>query len=324
VAGVYDERVNAAEAGHVVKLVRELLKRSEPPSIGIACFNIDQRDRIIEALNEAAADDETFAARLAEARNRRSNGAFEGLFVRNLENVQGDERDYLIISTTYGPDPNGRFYRRFGPLGRPGGGRRLNVLVTRAREEVHLVSSIPPEVYRGLPTLPPGTVPTGAWLLFDYLKYAEELERLYKEQPQPGAEEGAVPKGAVEVQQSAYPSAFAGALADRLAAEHGLSSTVYWGNDGFCVDVALRHPQRADDVTIGVLCDLCRFAKADDLVEWDVFRTAVLQSQGWQLYRLWTPQFFRDSKGITDTIMASARKALDRDRGDPLALLGKP
>jgi superfamily I DNA and/or RNA helicase len=68
------------------------------------------------------------------------------VFVKNLESVQGDERDHMIVSTTYGPDPNGRFYRRFGPLGRAGGGRRLNVLVTRAREEV-LVTSIPREHY---------------------------------------------------------------------------------------------------------------------------------------------------------------------------------
>ena len=74
--------------------------------------------------------------------------SFEGLFVKNLENVQGDERDHMIISTTYGPQKDGKFYQRFGPLAAGGGGRRLNVLVTRARQEVHLVTSIPAELYR--------------------------------------------------------------------------------------------------------------------------------------------------------------------------------
>src|SRR5205823_956190 len=111
---------------------------------------------------------------------RTGEAAFEGLFVKNLENVQGDERDHIIISTTYGPDPSGRFYRRFGPLGRAGGGRRLNVLVTRAREEVHLVTSIPPEVYRALPPVPPGQTPGGGWLLFSYLCYAEQLAQSYE------------------------------------------------------------------------------------------------------------------------------------------------
>src|SRR3954465_8996525 len=86
----------------------------------------------------------------------------------------------MIISTTYGPDAGGRFYRRFGPLGRAGGGRRLNVLVTRAREAVHLVTSIPADVYRALPPIPAGQAPTGGGLLFSYLKYAEEVSRAYR------------------------------------------------------------------------------------------------------------------------------------------------
>src|SRR5205085_7008308 len=120
------------------------------------------------------------AKKLADARSRQGKGSFEGLFVKNLENVQGDERDHMIISTTYGPDKSGRFYRRFGPLGMPGGGRRLNVLVTRAREAVHLVTSTPADVYRAPPPIPAGQAPTGGWLLFSYLKYAEEVSRAYR------------------------------------------------------------------------------------------------------------------------------------------------
>src|SRR5205823_8263511 len=125
--------------------------------IGVACFNITQRDSILDKLDELAEADKSFAHALGEARTRRVGGAFQGLFVKNLENVQGDERDHIIISTTYGPDPKGKFYRRFGPLGSAGGGRRLNVLVTRAREEVHLVTSIPRETCRSLPPIPAGT-----------------------------------------------------------------------------------------------------------------------------------------------------------------------
>src|SRR5438270_2174929 len=95
---------------------------------------------------------------------------------KNLENVQGDERDHILISTTYGPDTKGRFYRRFGPVGRAGGGRRLNVLVTRAREKVHVVTSIPADAYRTLPQPEPGQTPGGTWLLFAYLKFAERFQ----------------------------------------------------------------------------------------------------------------------------------------------------
>ena len=141
--GVYEKRRNAIEADAVVALVAELLGRRKPPSIGTACFNVVQRELILEKLDALAETDSKFAKRLEESRQRVGQGAFEGLFVKNLENVQGDERDHMIVSTTYGPDPAGRFYRRFGPLAMPGGGRRLNVLITRAREQVHLVTSIP-------------------------------------------------------------------------------------------------------------------------------------------------------------------------------------
>src|SRR5207248_10632543 len=135
--------------------------------------NLQQRDLILERLDDLAATDAEFAKRLTAARQRKGAGSFEGLFVKNLENVQGDERDHIIISTTYGPDARGKFYRRFGPLGRAGGGRRLNVLVTRARDEVHVVTSIPRSQYTNLPPVPAGPAPGGPWLLFPYLPQAE-------------------------------------------------------------------------------------------------------------------------------------------------------
>jgi hypothetical protein len=105
--------------------------------------------------------------------NGGGGGSFEGLFVKNLENVQGDERDHMIISTTFGPDAAGKFRRNFGPVGQAGGGRRLNVLVTRAREAVHLITSIPRAEYVALPPLEAGQAPGGRWLLYAYLHYAE-------------------------------------------------------------------------------------------------------------------------------------------------------
>jgi hypothetical protein len=304
--GVYEQRRNAAEAEQVCRITGDLLKRAEPPSIGIACFNLVQRDLILEKLDELAGEDAEFGRRLADARQRRGACSFEGLFVKNLENVQGDERDHVIISTTYGPDPQGRFYRRFGPLGRAGGGRRLNVLVTRAREEVHLVTSIPPAVYRRFPPVPGGQVPGGAWLLFAYLSFAEQLAEAYAQAPETAGPAPAVPKPSVKVRSTHAPSPFVTALARQLAGLHHVGSEVYWGNDGFCVDLALAHPRHPDDVTLGVLCDGSRFAQAEDPVEWDVFRTTVLESQGWRLHRLWTPRFFRDPAGCRQAILREA------------------
>ena len=303
--GVYDDRENEVEADRVVELVAELLARKEPPSIGIACFNLQQRDLIVEKLDERAAEDGAFARKLAAARERRGAGSFDGLFVKNLENVQGDERDHMIISTTYGRDARGRFYRRFGPLGRAGGGRRLNVLVTRAREQVHVVTSIPPEAYRSLPEVPAGTTPGGGWLLFAYLKYAEELGRAFEAPEGDGQAQEAKPQAAVRVAPTKHPSAFAEALGHKLAEAHGLGAEVHWGNEGFTVDVALR-PPGAPEGTAGGRCDAARFAQSEDPVEWDAFRTAVLEKQGWKLHRVWTPHFFRDPQGTIKSLIASA------------------
>ncbi|GHG86805.1 AAA domain-containing protein [Comamonas sp. JC664] len=319
VGGVYDKRSNVIEARAVGTLVKELLSRPEPPSIGIACFNLTQRDAINDVLDTMAASDAAFASRLAEARVRRGSGSFEGLFVKNLENVQGDERDHLIISTTYGPDRQGRFYRRFGPLGSAGGGRRLNVLVTRAREQIHLVTSIPREAYHSAPPMEAGRQPNGGWLLFAYLRFAEALEAAYAQEAQRESGDTAFQVAAPEKKAEVFPrptdagSVFAQALAGHLAAQHRVSSDVHWGNDGFCVDIALHHPNRPGDVTVGVLCDGTRYPKATDRVEWDLFRTGMLEGQGWQLVRLWTPHFFRDPEGATTQVLQASGEKLMRE-----------
>ena len=311
--GTYEKRCNIAEAEKVCQIVRDLLKRRQPPSIGIACFNLTQRDLIVEKLEELAGADANFARALAAARERRSASSFEGLFIKNLENVQGDERDHIIISTTYGPDAGGKFYRRFGPLGSAGGGRRLNVLVTRARDEVHLVTSIPESTYRHLPPIPPGETPGGAWLLFAYLVYAEQLAEAYDQNHRLMEQVQAAHEPVVNVKPNRFPSNFSRQLAGQLHGTHNIGSDVHWGNDGFCVDLALHHPQRAEDVTVGVLCDMNRFEQAADPVEWEVFRTAVLESQGWIFSRVWTPQFLRDSQTVTNTVLKDARSAAASD-----------
>ncbi len=290
--GTYEKRANPREAEVVVNIVRALLERPTPPSIGIACFNLTQRDAIAEALDEAALAEPAFGARLAEARARRSASSFEGLFVKNLENVQGDERDHLIISTTYGPDAKGKFRRQFGPLGQAGGGRRLNVLITRARKEVHLVTSIPRELYRALPPLEPGQTPGGGYLLLAYLKWAEELACSYGHIPSvtPTGVHLASLTAAPAVETSDFPSA----LASELARVEAYLPALNVGNEGFRIDIALRDPARAELAPLGLLCDRTRYAKAPDRIEWDLFRAATLERQGWRVMRLWTPEFFRD------------------------------
>eukprot|EP00752_Nemacystus_decipiens_P013956 g12392.t1 len=338
VNGVYEERANPDEARYIVSLVGELLEQDRPPSIGIATFNLVQRDLIAELLDEAAASDSAFGKRLAKARERRSEGSFEGLFIKNLENVQGDERDHIIISTTYGPNSEGRFYRRFGPLRQAGGGRRLNVLVTRARRQVHLVTSIPRTEYAAAAPIPEGVTPNGAWLLFAYLRYAEQLEGMYDQELKRDPETAPnhlVPGNEVAVWPIEPTSDFALALAKRLAGEQGLGSTAHWGNEGFCLDAALSDERGPGGVTLGVMTDFNRFRYATDPVAWEAYRTAIFRSQGWDLHRkaskstrvttepahdsptdiaLYCPSCMYDLRGLTSDVCPECGAKIDRAR----------
>jgi hypothetical protein len=303
--GIYLKRGNAKEAQAVCDLVRELLNRPEPPSIGVACFNLTQRDLILDRLEELAEQDPDFARKLEQARARRGAASFEGLFVKNLENVQGDERDHIIISTTFGPDPQGRFRRNFGPLGKSGGGRRLNVLVTRAREMIHVITSIPRSEYAALTPVTAGQTPGGRWLLYAYLQYIEELERRFTDQVQPTDAAPAAPE--VRTDDAPHRSPVALGLARQLAQDGRLGSQVPWGNAGFCVDVAVQHPHRSGDMMLGVLCDFNRYVHAQDPVEWELFRTTMLEAQGWTFHRVLSPGLFANPRKLLADLAAAAK-----------------
>ena len=145
VDGVYSEQTNEAEARSVVELLAKLWKApaEKRPSIGVVTFNRKQADLVEEVLEQRAEKDTEFQHAYQAERDRVQDGEDMGFFVKNVENVQGDERDIIVFSTTFGRDKNKSFRRNFGVLGQAGGERRLNVAVTRARERVILVTSIP-------------------------------------------------------------------------------------------------------------------------------------------------------------------------------------
>lgn len=313
VDGRYEDRGNPAEATAAATLVDELLRESNPPSIGIACFNLPQRDLIIAALDEKAAADADFAARLDLARKRRGRDSFEGLFVKNLENVQGDERDHMIICTTFGPNAEGKFSRNFGALSRTGGERRLNVLVTRARDAVHVLTSIPRMEYLSGATAENGRL-TGRHQLYAYLNYAERLAGIFEDWQDQLEAARRDEKPTCQILETTCPSAAAIALGETLLEAKEIGSTVHWGNEGFQVDTALTHPSMPQDVTIGVLVDFNRYRKTPDPIAWELFRTLVLRSQGWELHRVWTPTIFRSPTGHLDILENLHRKYIEASK----------
>ncbi len=144
VDGVYEDQTNEGEASAVVTWLSDLWSRdAQPPSVGIVTFNRKQADLIEELVEKRAEEDSAFLRSFSRERDRVQSGEDMGFFVKNVENVQGDERDIIVFSTTFGRDKHGTFRRFFGVLGQTGGERRLNVAVTRAREKVVLVTSMP-------------------------------------------------------------------------------------------------------------------------------------------------------------------------------------
>jgi len=140
--GVYEERTNPSEASYIAQLVRGVLQGDSNLSIGVVAFSEAQQTELEHALGRLADEDSDFAARLESEYVREENDVFCGLFVKNLENVQGDERDIIIMSVCYGRDAAGRMLMNFGPINQRGGEKRLNVIFSRAKHHMALVSSI--------------------------------------------------------------------------------------------------------------------------------------------------------------------------------------
>lgn len=141
--GMYKSQTNLKEATDVVEYLSELWEDPSPPSLGVVTFNRKQADAIEDALEDRAENDSAFREALMRERERTEQGEDMGFFVKNVENVQGDERDIIVFSTTFGRNEHGAFRKSFGALGHAGGERRLNVAVTRAREKVVIVTSMP-------------------------------------------------------------------------------------------------------------------------------------------------------------------------------------
>lgn len=143
--GIYEAQTNEIEAQRVIETLADIwVTRSETrPTVGVVTFNRRQADLIEDLIEERAERDPRFRERLSHERDRVEGGENMGFFVKNVENVQGDERDIIIFSSTFGRNAQGTFRRAFGVLGQTGGERRLNVAVTRAREKVILITSMP-------------------------------------------------------------------------------------------------------------------------------------------------------------------------------------
>ncbi len=248
----------------MVERARKSIEQFPERSLGIATTNLNQRELIIEELERLSANDKCVADYRAVWQD-----TLEPLFVKNLENVQGDERDVIIISTVFGPDEAGKVAQRFGPINSEAGHRRLNVLFTRAKRQLILMTSVKPT-----DILPSGSTHRGVHVLKAFLEFAAS-----------GRLESGNPTG------EAADSDFEVHVAKLLRAA-GYEPVPQVGVQGYRIDIGVRHPDYAYGFVAGVECDGKTYHSGVTVRDRDRLRQEILEGLGWRLYRIWSTDWF--------------------------------
>jgi len=275
------DRKNPREARRVAQIVIELLERYPDRSIGVVAMNISQR----EAIDDAVREELLSRPDLVPLWTR---GGEEAHFVKALENVQGDERDLMVISVGYGKDLNGGFTANFGPLNMEGGWRRLNVLVTRAKWQTILVTSMRANELDGI-----NPNNRGAVALRDYIAYAERNGELPPQRVR-----------STDAETNDFEDAVCEALRDR-----GLDVDQQVGAGPFRIDLAIRDRGDPRRYILGVECDGASYHASRTARDRDVARHQVLRSMGWRLHHLWSTDWFRDPASAVVSILRSLQQA---------------
>lgn len=298
--GMWENRSNRVEAEKVVDMLHRVLGGNAPgglgartPTVGIITFNDAQRDRILDAIEARRTRDPGFEELYERAASPESGRKDDEVFVRNIENVQGDEREVIIFSVGYARDAEGRFRMSFGSLSRDGGENRLNVAVTRASAGIVVVSSIDPEDVKA-----DGSRHRGPRLLRDFLAYALAVGSSNRERVD-GVLEGLSPamdRGPAAAGAGAAPSFdsdFEEIVYDRLRAEgHEVDAQV--GHSGYRIDLAVVHPNDPSRYVLGIECDGATYHSARSVRERDVFRQRFLERGGWTMERIWSRDWWHD------------------------------
>jgi very-short-patch-repair endonuclease len=297
VQGVYrrgSTRDNPREADAVVERVLHHARRHPQLSLGVVAFSEAQATCIERALENA------------RLRNRDLDSYFtddrlDGFFIKNLENVQGDERDTIIFSIGYGRDELGKLTMNFGPVNVAGGHRRLNVAVTRARRRVEVVTTISAADI-------PDTVETeGVRHLRRYLDYADRGR----------------PALAMELRDSVrdVESPFEDEVL-RVIRSWGYDATPQVGTAGYRIDMGVRHPDKPGLYVLGVECDGATYHSAAVARDRDRLRQQVLTNLGWDLHRIWGPSWYNDranqERRLRDAIEDAVRRGDDGNEPPPL------
>lgn len=286
--GIFDHRSrnNRKEAEFIVDLIYKNIEQFPDRSLGVVAFSVSQQDLIDKLLSKRRQADpskEFFFRRDAE----------EPFFIKNLETVQGDERDTIIFSVAYAKDSSGRLMHNFGPLNRVGGERRLNVAVTRAKFNVQLVASIHhTDIDLGR------TKAEGARLLKNYLDYAEN--------------------GAIAIEREVnvnsfeqFDSEFELEVCEFLR-QNGYDVDTQVGCSNFRIDLGIKRHDTSDYV-LAVECDGATYHSSKNARDRDRLRQQILENMGWKFYRIWSTDWFKNTSVEKERLLKAAKEAMNDD-----------
>jgi len=269
--GIYrrgTSRDNIEEARKIVERARYHCERYPRSSIGIVAFSEAQAFLIEMLIRQEA-------IRSPHLRSKLTDDRLDGIFIKNLETVQGDERDTIIFSVGYGRDEVGKFTLNFGPINKPEGWRRLNVAITRARRRIEVVTSVLPDDF-------PAEIPNrNIAFLRKYLEYA-------------GKKENRISVLAMEerLTDAETESPFEEEVA-RVIEGWGYSVAPQVGCAEYRIDLGVRHPQVPSRFILGIECDGAMYHSSRVARDRDRLRQEVLEGLGWSLYRIWGPSWYR-------------------------------
>lgn len=277
--GIYDRsgtRTNEVEAEKVVEEMHHRIMEDNTCSIGVITFNIQQANLIEDKWGEALDNDKALADAVREME--------VPVFIKNLENIQGDERDVILFSLGYGPDTEGKMTMNFGPVNQNGGHRRLNVAITRARQEMVVFASFDPSDIHTTARSAQGVKNLKA-----FMEYAGNGSSVLAYDDMPAA--------GVRVNVNRL-------IAERLRSK-GYEADINIGTSDFRIDVAVRHPKQPEKYLLGIVFDDDAAALEDTVRDRTVLQKNVLERMGWQMMNLWLLDWWEDSETQLQRIEAA-------------------
>jgi hypothetical protein len=290
VPGHYDRGKTRQNIFEARAIVAEVMSRLADPilskrSIGIVTFSSVQQNLIDDLLNEEFKNNPELEKVAMEAE--------EPIFIKNLENVQGDERDVILFSVCYAPDKEGKVYLNFGPLIRKGGWRRLNVAVSRARYEMKVFSTLRSD------QIDISRSSSEEVAIFKaFLAYTEKGKRVLMQR---------------DLAKRSNGASFANMIAEEIK-KHGYSAHINIGCSGYRIDIGVVNPENESEYILGILTDGKNYHASKTAKDREIIQGNVLRLLGWNIYRLWSVDWWENPQKVVQDIINSVKEALSGNK----------